>query len=90
MVAVVWFFIKREMSRAARNIRSIVDTFKVSRSQLSRLITTKKFRSGSSSYIPKKRKLATKEELSPSKVKKDDDNNQEKDESEGYLLQDDN
>ena len=90
MVVVVWFFIKREMSGTARNIRSIADTFKVSRSQLSQLITTKKFRSQSSSYIPKKRKLATKEEPSTSKVKKKDDNDQEKDELEGYLLQDDN
>ena len=90
MVAVVWFFIKREMSRAAWNIRSIADTFKVNRNQLSWLITTKKFRSGPSSYIPKKRKLATKEEPSTSKIKKDDDDDQEKDELEGYLLQDNN
>ena len=43
MAAIVCFFLKREMSGAAPNIGNIADVFKISHSQLSRLITAKKF-----------------------------------------------
>ena len=53
MAAIVWFFLKCKLCGTAPNIGNLADTFKVSRSQLSRLITVKKFKSGPSGYIPK-------------------------------------
>ena len=50
---IVWYFMKREMCGMAPNISNIADTFKVSRSQLSRLITAKKFKSGPVGYMYK-------------------------------------
>ena len=54
MAAIVWFFMKRKMCGTAPNICNVADSFKVSRSQLSRLIIAKKFKSGPGSYVPKK------------------------------------
>ena len=53
MIAIVWFFMKREMCGMAPNIGNIADTFKFSRSQLAWLITAKKFKSGPGGYIHK-------------------------------------
>ena len=53
MAAIVFFFLKQEMTGTAPNTGNLADTFKVSRSQLSCLITAKKFRSGPSGYVPK-------------------------------------
>ena len=53
MATIMWFFLKREMCGTAPNIGNLADTFKVSRSQLSRLITAKKFKSRPSGYVPK-------------------------------------
>ena len=46
MAAIVWFFMKREMCGTALNVVNVADYFKVSRSQLSCLLTAKKFKSG--------------------------------------------
>ena len=46
MAAIVWFFIKREMCGTAPNVMNVVDYFKVNRSQISQLLTAKKFKSG--------------------------------------------
>ena len=56
MAGIIWFFMKHEMSGTAPNIGNIADTFKVSRSQLSRLITAKKFKSGPGGFVPKKKR----------------------------------
>ena len=42
MAAIVWYFLKRKMCGTAPNVGNVADYFKVSRSQLSCLITTKK------------------------------------------------
>ena len=55
MAAIVWFFIKREMCGTAPNVANIADYFKVSKSQLSQLLTAKKFKSGPGGYVPKKK-----------------------------------
>ena len=72
MLVIVWYFVKHEMSGAPPNITNISDTFKVSRSQLSCLITTKKFKSSPSTYVAKKRKLPSKDELSTSKARNEE------------------
>ena len=54
MAGIIWYFMKHEMCSMAPNIGNIADTFKVSRSQLSRLITAKKFKSGPAGYISKR------------------------------------
>ena len=53
MATIVWFFLKHEMCGMAPNIGNLADVFKVSKSQLLRLIAAKKFKSGPSGYIPK-------------------------------------
>ena len=55
MAAIVWFFMKREMCGTAPNVPNIADFFKVSRSQLSRLLTAKKFKSGPGGMYRRKR-----------------------------------
>ena len=64
MAAIVWFFIKREMCGTAPNIANIADYFKVSRSQLSRLLTAKKFKSGPRGYVLKKKRTKAEGETS--------------------------
>ena len=55
MAAIVWFFIKREMCGTALNVANIADYFKVSRSQLSWLLTAKKFKSSPGGMYRRKR-----------------------------------
>ena len=86
MAAIVWFFMKQEMCSTAPNISNVVDSFKVSRSQLSRLITAKKFRSGWGGYVPKKRRVTVEGEASGSAVKLTTGQEQEDDEFEQYLV----
>ena len=52
MATIVWFFLKCEMCGMAPKIGNLADAFKVSWSQLSWLITAKKFKSGPSGYVP--------------------------------------
>ena len=86
MAAIVWYFLKREMCGTAPNVSTVADCFKVSRSQLSRLLTAKKFKSGPGGYVPKKRKVMTESE--PSRVTvKAEAQEQDVDELKGYLLQ---
>ena len=87
MAALVCFFLKQEMSGAAPNIGNVADTFKISRSQLSRLITAKKFRSRPSSYVPKRRRMVAEDEPSVNDPKMGEEDEPEEDELEGYLLQ---
>ena len=70
MAAIIWFFMKGKMCGTAPNIGNVADSFKVSRSQLSRLITAKKFKSGLGSYVPKNRRAAVEGETSGGAVKK--------------------
>ena len=85
MTAIVWYFLKREMCGMALNIGNITDSFKVSRSQLSRLLTAKKFKSGPSGYIPKKKRTVMEEESS-GVTGKAESQAQEVDDLENYLL----
>ena len=75
------------MTGTAPNIGNLADTFKVSRSQLSRLITAKKFRSSPSRYVPKQGRAAVEGEASGSGMRKVEEQDPEKDELENYLLQ---
>ena len=80
MATVVWFFMKCEMCGMAPNIGNIADTFKGSRSQLSQLITVKKFKSGPGRYIPKQQRAAVEGEVSGGVARKTEDQDQEEDE----------
>ena len=62
MAAIVWYFLKREMCGTSPNMGNVADSFKVSRSQLSRLLTVKKFKSRPGGYIPKRKRTTTEEE----------------------------
>ena len=62
MAAIVWFFLKKEMFGTAPNVGNIADHFKVSQSQLSCLITAKKFKSRPGGYVPKKRRAVAEDE----------------------------
>ena len=85
MAAIVWFFMKREMCGTAPNVVNIADYFKVSRSQLSRLLTAKKFKSGPRGYVLKKKR--TKTEGKTSRVTaREQEREQEGDDLEDYLL----
>ena len=53
MATIVQFSMKHKMCGTASNMGNIADAFKVSRSQLSRLFTAKKFKSGPGGYVPK-------------------------------------
>ena len=86
MVTIVWFFMKREMCGMAPNSRNIADTFKVSRSQLSRFITVKKFKSRPGGYIPKWQRASVEGEVSGGAARKAEDQDQEEDELEKYLV----
>ena len=85
MAAIVWYFLKREMCGMAPNVGNVADFFKVSRSQLSHLLTVKKFKSRPGGYIPKKKRMVTEEESSGA-VGKAESKTQEVDDLESYLL----
>ena len=57
MAAIVWYCLKHEMCGTAPNVGNMANYFKVSRSQLSCLITAKKFKNGPGSYVPKIRRV---------------------------------
>ena len=86
MAVIVWFFIKREMCGTAPNIVNVADSFKVSRSQLSWLLTAKKFKSGPGGYVPKKKRTEAEGETSRVTARKKQEWEQEGDEFEEYLL----
>ena len=85
MAAIVWYFLKREMCRTAPNVGNVADYFKVSRSQLSCMLTAKKFKSRPGSYVPKKKRMVTEGEPSGA-VAKTEAQDQEMDDFEDYLL----
>ena len=86
MAAIVWFFIKREMCGTAPNVMNVADYFKVSRSQLSKLFTAKKFKSGPGGYVPKKKRTKAEGETSGVTAREEQEREQEGDEFEEYLL----
>ena len=86
MAGIIWYFMKCEMCGTAPNIGNIADAFKVSRSQLSRLITAKKFKSGPAGYISKRRRPAVEGETSGGAARKTEVQDQGEDELEGYLV----
>ena len=88
MAAIVWFFIKREMCGTALNVANVADYFKVSRSQLSWLLTVKKFKSGPGGYVPKKKRTEAEGETSgvTARGEQEQEQKQEGDEFEEYLL----
>ena len=86
IAAIVWFFIKREMCGTAPNITNVEDSFKVSRSQLSWLLTAKKFKNGPGGYVPKKKRTEAEGETSRATARKEQEWEQEGDEFEEYLL----
>ena len=84
IAAIIWYFLKREMCGTTLNVTTVADCFKVSRSQLSHLLTAKIFKSGPGRYVPKKRKVTTEGETSGATARPEV---QEVDELEGYVLQ---
>ena len=86
MAGIIWYFMKREMCGTAPNIGNIADAFKVSRSQLSRLITVKKFKSGPVRYVSKRRRAAVEGETSGGAAKKTEAQDQGEEELERYLV----
>ena len=88
MAAIVWFFIKREMCGTALNIANVADYFKVSRSQLSQLLTAKKFKSGPGGYVLKKKRTKAEGETSGATARGEEEQGQEQEcyEFEEYLL----
>ena len=85
MAAIVWYFLKREMCGTCPNVGNMADYFKVSQSQLSRLLTAKKFKSGPGGYVPKKRRTVAEDEPSGATAKTASQD-QEAENLEGYLL----
>ena len=85
MAAIVWYFLKREMCGMAPNMGNVANSFKVSRSQLSCLITAKKFKSGPGGYILKRKRTAMEEEPSEAAAQAESQA-QEGDDLENYLL----
>ena len=85
MAVIVWHFLKREMCGTAPNVGNVADSFKVSRSQLSRLITVKKFKSGLGGYVPKRKRTEMEEEPSEAAAQAESQA-QEGDDLENYLL----
>ena len=84
MAMIVWYFLKREMCRTSPNIGNVADYFKVSRSQLSRLLTAKKFKSRPGGYVPKQRTVV---EGEPSEATaKTENQDHEVEDLENYLL----
>ena len=82
---IVWYFLKREMCGTSPNIGNVADYFKVSRSQLSRLLTAKKFKSRPDGYVPKKRRTVVEGEPSGATAKTETQD-QEVEDMENYLL----
>ena len=72
------------MCGTAPNVGNVSNSFKVSRSQLSRLLTAKKFKSGPDGYIPKKKRMVMEEESSGA-AGKAESKAQEADDLESYL-----
>ena len=62
MAAIVWYFLKREMCGMSLNVGHVANSFKVSQSQLSHLLTAKKFKSGPGGYVPKRKRMTMEEE----------------------------
>ena len=85
MAAIVWFFMKWEMFGTAPNIGNVVGYFRVSRSQLSRLIMAKKFKSRPGSNVRKKRRVAVEGETSRGAAKTEVQDQGEED-CKGYLV----
>ena len=85
MAAIVWYFLKREMCGTSPNVGNVANSFKVSRSQLSHLLTAKKFKSGPGGYVPKRKRMAMEEEPSGA-TGKAESQDQEADNLENYLL----
>ena len=85
MAVIVWYFLKREMCGTAPNVENIADSFEVSRSQLSHLLTAKKFKSGPGGYVLKRKRMVTEEEPSGAAAKAESQA-QEADNLENYLL----
>ena len=85
MAAIVWYFLKREMCGTSPNVGNVADSFEVSRSQLSRLLTAKKFMSGLGGYVPKRKRMAMEEEPSGAAGKLESQD-QEAVDLENYLL----
>ena len=77
---------KHEMCSTAPNIGNVADSFKVSRSQLSWLITAKKFKSGRGGSVPKKRRAAVEGETSGGTAKKMEVQDQREEDLKGYLV----
>ena len=85
MAAIVWYFLKREMCGTSPNIGNVADYFKVSWSQLSCLLTAKKFKNGPGGYVPKKRRTVAEGEPSGATAKTETQD-QEAEDLENYLL----
>ena len=86
MATIVWFFYETGDCGTAPNIGNVADLFKVSTSQLSRLIMAKKLKSGPGSYVPRKRRMVTEDEPSGSVIKLTTGQEQEDDKLERYLV----
>ena len=76
---------KREMCRTAPNVGNVANSFKVSRSQLSRLLAVKKFKSRPGGYVLKRKRTVMEEEPSGA-AGKAESQAQEADDLENYLL----
>ena len=85
MAAIVWYFLKRKMCGTAPNVGNVANYYKVSRSQLSCLITAKKFKSRPGSCVPKKRRAVAEGKTSGAAAKMEAQD-QEAEDLEGYLL----
>ena len=85
MAAIVRYFLKHEMFSTTSNVGNVADYFKVCRSQLSWLITAKRFKSRPGGYDPKKRRAVVEGETSGA-VAKAEVQDQEAEDLEGYLL----
>ena len=85
MAVIVWYFLTREMCGTAPNMGNVANYFKVSQSQLSHLLTTKKFKSGPGGYVPKKKRTVAEGKPSGAAAKTEAQD-QEADDFKDYLL----
>ena len=85
MAVIAWYFMKGEICGMAPNVGNVADSFKVSRSQLSHLLTVKKFKSGPGGYVPKRKRMVMEEEPLGA-AGKAESQAQEADDLENYLL----
>ena len=74
------------MCGTALNVTNVADYFKVSRSQLSRLLTAKKFKSGPGGYVLKKKRTEAEGETSGATAREEQEWEQEGNEFKEYLL----